>query len=111
MFPRSTTKYYDRRTLGHEPGQHNQSFQSNISPPLGDRPQNRGKSAVLRYIAEGIPAAPFPAKPAICSLERLFSLKAEDVTPKHPSGFWDGKSKRWSGGAVNRFWVNNGEAG
>jgi hypothetical protein len=38
-------------------------------------------------MAEGYAAPGKPPNPAISSPESRFSLKAEDVTPKRPSGF------------------------
>jgi hypothetical protein len=50
-------------------------------------PQNRSFAAVFGYMAKGCGPSVQPPNAAVFSPERGFSPKAEDVTPKHPSGF------------------------
>jgi hypothetical protein len=57
-----------------------------------------------------MPAAPYPAKPAIYSLERPFSLKAEGFLLKRPSGFLHEKSICCQKPAVNCLKVTNATA-
>jgi hypothetical protein len=79
--------YYNRRRADHARPRRNQSFQTKSSPPLGDRPQKRSKSAVPGYMAEGYGAPGKPPNPAISSPESRFSPNSEDVMPKRSSGF------------------------